>query len=150
MVSIVPSILLSLLPNWTACPQGEPVQLMVLVILGTDQNNKVNDKLREIAPELQKKDRTLKGFSLYKTISPSMKLGESIEIELHDKAKATITLGPKTDDAGRITLTVKPPKLDEIQYACTCGKFFPILTNYYTEDKKRLIIAVMAKPCKKK
>jgi hypothetical protein len=49
-----------------------------------------------------------------------------------------------------MTMTVKPPKLDEITYACACGKFFPIITNHLTPDNERLIIAVMAKPCKKK
>ncbi len=150
MASLIPAILCSILPGLARCPAEEPVKVMVLVILGTDQNNKVSDKLREIAPELRKKDETLKGFALYKTIDQPMRLGESVQLELHGKTKVTITLGEKTDENGRIVLTIKPPKLDEIQYACTCGRFFPILTNYYTPDKQRLIIAVMAKPCKKK
>lgn len=150
MTAIVPTILWAILPTCNACPPAEPVQVMVLVILGTDQNKDVNDKLRGIAPELRKKDETLTGFALYRTMNLQMKLGESIQVDLHGKAKATITLGEKTDDAGRIVLTIKPPKLDEIQYSCTCGLFFPILTNHYTVDKQRLIVAVMAKPCKKK
>jgi hypothetical protein len=150
MASVVQTILLCILPGCAPCPQAEPVQVMVLVILGTDQNDKVTDKLREIATELRKKDPLLKGFELYRTINPTMKLGESIEVELIGKTKMGITLGEKADEAGRYTLTIRPPKLDEVQYACTCGRFFPIFTNYYTQEKQRLIIAVMAKPCKKK
>jgi len=123
---------------------------MVLVILGTDQNKDVTEKLREIAPELKKKDDRLTGFTLHKTIDQPMRLGETVQVELIGKNKVTITLAEKTDETGRIILTIKLPKLDEFQYACTCGKFFPVLTNYYTAEKQRLIIAVMAKPCKKK
>lgn len=150
MTSVAPTFLLCMLPGLAPCPQPETVEVTVLVILGTDQNNNVTDRLREIAPELRKKDPTLKGFELYTTIKPRMKLGETVEVELIGKTKMGITLGEKADDMGRYTLTVKPPKLDEVRYACTCGRFFPILTNHYTQDKRRLIIAIMAKPCKKK
>ena len=53
MVSVVPTVLLCMLPGLAPCPQPETVQVMVLVILGTDQNNKVTDKLRDIAPDWQ-------------------------------------------------------------------------------------------------
>jgi hypothetical protein len=149
MVSFVPTLLLSLIPGAAPCPQGEPVKVMVLVILGTPQNDKVSEKLREIAPELRKKDPSLKGFELHKTIDRPMRLGESAEFELIGKVKMVVALGEKADEMGRYTLTIKPPKLDEVQYACTCGRFFPVFTNLYIAEK-RLIIAVAAKPCKKK
>lgn len=151
MGTFLPTLVLSMLASAAPCPPAEPVQAIVLVILGTSKNKDVHERLREIAPELRKKDPTLTGFDLSKTINlPNMRMGESREVDLHGKSKAIITIGEKTDDEGRIVLTVKPPKLDEIQYACTCGKYFPIFTNYYTPDKQRLIIAIMAKPCKKK
>jgi len=99
---------------------------------------------------LQKKDKSLTGFELKQTLKWSLGMGESKQMELVDKEKLTVTVNDKTDDAGRATITIKPPKLDEITYACTCGKYFPILTNYYTANNKRLIIAVAASPCKKK
>lgn len=150
MLSIVPSVLLCMLPGAAPCPPDEPVKVMVLVILGSKTDNMVTDKLAEIAAELRKKDPTLKGFILHKTIDHPMKLGETAQFELVPKARLVVTLGEKPDELGRFTLTIKPPKLDEFQYACTCGKFFPVFTNHYTADQRRLIIAVMAKPCKKK
>jgi hypothetical protein len=131
-------------------PKDEPIKVVVLVILGTDKNNDVNERLKEIAPKLQEKDKTLTGFELHKVVDHSIKMGDSKQIDLCTKMKLSVTVNEKTDDAGHVTLTIKLPKLDEITYDCTCGKFFPILTNCYTPDNKRLIVAIMAKPCKKK
>jgi hypothetical protein len=132
-----------------AAKEDPPIKVMVLVILGNDKNTEINERLREIAPELKKKDPKLTGFSLFRTSNPSMKMGESKQIDLIDKEELKVTVNEKTDDAGNVTITIKPPKVDAITYSCTCGKFFPVFTNYYTADNKRLIIAVMAKPCKK-
>jgi len=123
LLPMITGLLMSISSGYV-CPKTEPIQVVVLVILATDQNSEVSERLKEIAAEIRKKDPQLTGFSLQTTLN-------------------------KTDDAGRMTITVKPPKLDEITYTCTCGKFFPIITNHYTIDKQRVIIAVMAKPCKK-
>jgi hypothetical protein len=134
-----------------ACgPAAEPVQVFILVILATDKDNLVSERIQEIAEEAKKKDKTLTGFVLYGTSRKSVRMGDSAQFNLVGKAKAEVTVNAKTDDEGRVTLTIKPPTLDEITYSCTCGKFLPILTDYYTPDRKRLIIAVMARPCKKK
>ena len=152
MIPLAPALLIALIScidEPCPAPKSEPIKVMVLVILGTDKEDAINERLKEIAPELKKKDKTLTGFDLHKTINSTIKMGESITLELIDQAKITVMVSEKTDDEGRATITIKPPKLEEITYGCTCGKFFPILTNYYTADNKRLIIAVMAKPCKK-
>jgi hypothetical protein len=148
MLSLIAAFLMSA-PN---CPpaKGESIQVVVLVILATDKNEKVHERLTEIAAEIRKKDPQLTGFDLHKTFNKLVPLGENVDLELIGKAKAQLLINEKTDDEGRMTITVKPPMLDEITYACTCGKFFPIITNCYTPEKQRVIIAVMAKPCKKK
>lgn len=150
MVTFLAAILFSVSAAGHSCPKTDVVQVYILAILATEKNSSVHDKLKEIAGEVRKKDPSLTGFDLHKTINKTLKIGESEEIELIGKARVSITVNEKTDDEGRMTITVRPPKLDEITYACTCGKFFPIITNYYTSDKQRLIIAVMAKPCKAK
>jgi hypothetical protein len=148
MFSLIAAFLMSA-PN---CPptKGESIQIVVLVILGTDKNEIVHERLPEIAAEIRKKDPQLTGFDLHKTFNKAIRLGENVDLELIGEAKAQLIINEKTDDEGRLTVTVKLPKLEEITYACTCGKFFPIITNQYTSDKRRVIIAVMAKPCKKK
>ncbi len=149
MIAVLPMLLSSILAL-SEDPPPESIKVCVLVILGSTQNDEVHALLKEIAPELRKKDPQLKGFELYKTHNPSIKKGDPASLDLIDKEKVVVTVNEKTDDEGRFTLTIKLPMIDEIKYCCTCGKFFPIMTNYYTEDKRRLIVAIMAKPCKKK
>lgn len=143
------AFLLTFSPACAPGPSAEPVQVMILVILATDKDAKVSERIKDIAAEAMKKEPRLTGFVHVNTINQSLKMGESARVELVEKAKADVTVNAKTDDEGRITLTIKPPKVEKITYSCTCGKFLPIMTDYYTAENKRLIIAVMAKPCKK-
>jgi hypothetical protein len=129
---------------------GEPVQVVVLVVLASDKGTKVDEKVAAIASEVTKKNPQLTCFRLLDTVNQNVPIGELKAIELVEKATMDLVINEKTNDEGRMTMTVKPPKLDEITYACTCGKFFPIITNYYTANGERLIVAIMAKPCKKK
>jgi len=147
--SLIAAILLAATTD-PVCPKTEPIQVVVLVILASDKSTEINERLRDIAAEIRKKDPQWTGFELHKTLSKSIVIGEVLQIELVGKAKAELTINEKTDDNGRMTITVKPPKLDDITYTCTCGKFFPIITNHYTAEKERVIIAIMAKPCKGK
>ena len=63
------------------------------------------------------------------------------------KEVVEVTVNKERDEKGRITLTIKPPKLEPIEYECACDKFFSIATQQFVgEGKKReqLFIAVMA------
>ena len=46
-------------------------------------------------------------------------------------------------------MTIKPPMLGDITYTTCCERFFPIVTRHVTQDKERLIIAIMVEQCKK-
>jgi hypothetical protein len=144
-------LLLTLAPGAGACPSAEdrPIQVTIVVVLATDKDMVIDEKVKEIAAVAREKDRKLTGFKHVNTICESIKMGGSIKPKVVENATCEVTVNAKTDDEGRVTLTVKPPKVDQITYSCTCGKFLPILTDYYTADKKRLIIAIMARPCKK-
>jgi len=64
-----------------------------------------------------------------------------------------VTVNKERNEEGKITLTIKPPKLDQITYACTCNKFFSMATQHHVgkgKDREQLFIAVMAAPCGKK
>jgi hypothetical protein len=145
-------VMLTVSPGCAQTPHAptEPIQVMILVILATDKDQIVSEKIKEVAAVAREKDPTLTGFLLVNTIKEPIKMGGSKQFDLVGKTKVDVTVNAKTDDEGRVTLTIKPPKMDKITYSCTCGKFLPILTEHYTSDNKRLIIAIMAKPCKKK
>jgi hypothetical protein len=150
MFALLTAILIAEPAPAAPCPKAEPIQLVVVVILANDKNTKIDDRIREVAAEVSKKDPQLTGFEHHKTFKKSLKIGDNVQVDLVGNAKAEVRVNEQTDNHGRVTITIKPPMLDEITYACTCGKFFPIITNHYTPEKKRLIIAVMAQPCKKK
>ena len=67
--------------------------------------------------------------------------------DLVEKQKLAVKIDAPRGADGKIGLTITPPKLGDISYECTCGKFFPVVTPYKTEKGRQLIVAVMAKPC---
>ena len=61
-----------------------------------------------------------------------------------------VTVNKERNEKGRITLTIKPPKLGQVTYDCVCDKYFSIATQHHEgkgKDRAQLFIAVMAKPC---
>jgi hypothetical protein len=131
-----------------ACPADDkPVSVTVVIILATDQNTNVDMKLKELAKEVQKRDPKLTGFKLVATESKSIPVGGNVTINLTDKQVLKVTVNQAKDANGRITLTLQPPAMDAVNYACTCDKFFPVVTPHRTKSGEQLIIAVMAKPC---
>lgn len=124
------------------------VQVTVIAILATDQNDKVERQLECIAKEIQKKDPKLTGFQLAQTNSESCVVGKATKFALVDKEIAEVIVRHAANKENRVCLKVKPPQMGEITYSSTCGKFFPILTRYQTMNNERLIIAIMVKPCR--
>ena len=125
----------------------KPVSVTVVIVLATDQNATVDPKLKELAKEVQKHDPKLTGFKLVATECKSVPVGESATINLTDKQVLKLTVDRSKDKDGRISLTLDPPGMDAVTYACACDKFFPVVTPYRTKSGEQLIIAVMAKPC---
>jgi hypothetical protein len=134
-------------PSAVRC--AEKVQVTVLSILATDKSRKVDDRLKEIAEEVRKKEPKLTGFRLERIYQKSHAPGQCETVKLVDKECVDLCVNEKTDAEGRVTLTIKPPEMGEITYACRCGAFFLVVTNYRTAgpNRERLIIAVMARPC---
>ena len=125
----------------------KPVSVTVVIVLATDQNKTVHPKLKELAKEVQKHDPKLTGFKLVATERKSIPVGASTTINLTDKQVLKVKVNRSKDEEGRITLTLNPPGMDAVNYACACDKFFPIVTPHCTRSGQQLIIAVMAKPC---
>ncbi len=133
---------------FVSCKADEqPVSVTVVIVLATDQNSNIDPKLKELAKEVQKRDPKLTGFKLVATECKSIPVGESATINLTDKQVMKTTVNQAKDENGRITLTLNPPGMDAVNYACACDKFFPVVTPHRTKNGEQLIIAVMAKPC---
>lgn len=133
---------------FVACPADDkPVSVTVVIVLASDQNAKVHPKLKELAAEVQKRDPKLTGFRLVATESKSVPVGGSATINLTDKQTLKVKVNRAKDEEGRITLTLDPPGMDAVNYACACDKFFPVVTPHRTKSGEQLLIAVMAKPC---
>jgi hypothetical protein len=131
-------------------PEDQKVQVKVLAILASEHHKEVSPKLAEFARHVQKKDKALTGFKLDRTTDLPMKLGETKEFPLVGKEVVEIKVNPDKTEEGRIILTITPPKMGPITYACACDVYFPIATHHYVgkgKDKERLFIAIMAKPC---
>ena len=103
------------------------------------------------APALKKKNPKLTGFTLERSTCKSLKVGDKDLIHLVDKEFVEVKLRVKDDTTNRVSLTLKPPTMGEMEIDTCCGKYFPLFTGYRTKDKDEvLIIAVMVKPCMKK
>src|SRR5438094_1364497 len=135
---------------FVSCPTDAPVQVTVVIVLATTENSTVDPKLKELAKEVQKRDPKLTGFKLVATECKSVPVGETATISLTDKQVLKLTVDAAKDANGRISLTLNPPGMDAVNYACACDKFFPVVTPHRTKSGEQLIIAVMAKPCTKK
>ena len=132
------------------CPTDDPVRVTVVVVLATDGHAKVDPKLADLAKQVRKRDETLTGFVLGPAEAKSIPVGGSHTFELVDgqELKVTVTRGKGAD--GKISLTIKPPGLENVTYGCACDKFFPVVTPHRTKKDEVLIIAVRAKPCTQK
>jgi hypothetical protein len=135
------------------CPREEcaneaaPVRVTVVVVLASAENTTVDPKLKELAAEVQKRDKKLKGFKVLETSAKSIAVGDSAKFSLVEKQELSIKVEKPKDENGRVGMTIKPPELGEIKYTCACDKYFPIVTSYKTKSGETLIILVMSKPC---
>jgi hypothetical protein len=128
--------------------QSGNIKVTVIAIVATDKNAEISKELADIAPELQKKEPKLTGFTLERATCKSMKIGDKDSFHLVDKEFVEVKLRVKNDN--HVSLTIKPPTMGEVDYTTCCGKFFPMFTSYRTKEKgELLIVAVMVKPCMK-
>jgi hypothetical protein len=128
--------------------EDEPkITVKVVAVLATSKNKEVDEKLKCLATEVQKKEPTLTGFQLKTCSCTKLSVGEKFKFPLVDDevAEVSIQKGPGKNDW--IGLTIKPPLMGKIVYDSCCEKFFPIMTRYQTKNGERLIIAVCVHCC---
>jgi hypothetical protein len=141
------TVLISLFAPSRCCGGEDPVRVTVVVVLASTEKTGIDPKLVDLAKEVQKRDEKLLGFKLVSSEAKSVPVGDSTTFKLVDKQELKVKVEKPKDDNGRVGLTIKPPDLGEVTYACSCEKFFPVVTPYKTKTGEVLIIAVMAKPC---
>ena len=144
------AFLFSVLSPACRCGDEQPVRVTVVVILATTENNVIDPILTDLAKEVRKREPKLIGFKVSTTECKSIKVGDSAAIKLVEKQELTVKVEKPKDEAGRISLTITPPQLGDITYACTCDKYLPVVTPHRTVKGETLILAVMAKPCTQK
>ena len=146
----LPLALSCLLAAAPAADTADETRVCVVAIIATDRNTTVDEKIKCIAKEVQKKEPTLTGFRMATTNCKPLTAGARESFPLVEGEVASVLVEGKCK-GDRVRLTVKAPLMGEITYSTTCGKYFPIVTRYQTKDKDRLIIAIMVKPeCKGK
>lgn len=129
---------------WAAEPA---IKVSVVAILASDRDNKIDPQLQNIAEEVQRRiDPKLTSFRLDKMCCKSVKIGNRDTFDLGHDQVAVITVESK-DDEGRIQLRVAPPRMGEITYQTTCGKFLPMVTRFRTKKNELLLLAVRVQPC---
>jgi hypothetical protein len=132
-------------------PKDDEIEVKVLAILASEHHTKVHPKLTEFAKQVQKKEPKLTGFKLHRTDDESFKLGETKKFPMPGGDAVEVTVNKERDEKGRVTLTIKAPKLEPIKYECACDKYFSVATQQFVgqgKDQEQLFVAVMAKPCK--
>lgn len=134
----------------SACPPAEEIEVKVLGILASEHHKKVDGKLTEFAKHVQKKQPGLTGFKLDHTEEQTLKLGETKKFKTTGGQVVEVTVNKDRNEKGRITLTIKPPKMGQITYECVCDKFFATATEHHEgkgKDRAQLFVAVKASPC---
>jgi uncharacterized membrane protein YfhO len=138
---------------WTALAVAAPallraedtVKVTVIAILASDKHKEVDKRLVAFAEEVQKKNPNLTGFRVDRTTTETLTLGVTKTFRLTDDQTADLTANSSQTEAGKIIMTIKPPKNDQITYKCVCDRFFSMATQYVNKDKEQLFIAVTGK-----
>src|SRR4051812_41477897 len=109
-----------------ACPPADEIEVKVLAILASEHHTDVDKRLTQFAKHVQKKDPSLTGFKVDRSAEDTLKLGETKKFALTGGQVVEVTVNKERNEKGRITLTIKPPKLNQITYECVCDKYFSI------------------------
>jgi hypothetical protein len=127
----------------------DSVKVTVVAVLASSQHTDIDKRLKDLAPELKKKDPSWTGFEVERSCAESMKIGEPKTFTLTDDFKVTLTLTGRTEKGGA-KMDVAASTIEGFSYSCCCSKYFPFDAHFDTKSKKRLVVAVMVEPCEKK
>lgn len=134
---------------WACEPDAPParVRVTVVAVLAGPGEPETPAKLAALAAEVRESEPKLTRLRLEKSLARSIPIGGKETFALLDDASLEVTVEAGMDARGRVTLTIVPPKMKPVRYACRCGKYFPLLTPHATKAGERLVIGVMGEPC---
>ena len=125
----------------------DSVRVSVVAILATEKNDKIDPKLECMAKEVQKHDPKLTGFRIVKMTTKSLPMGGKDDFELCAEQCLHVVVEKKGDEEGRFQMKITPPRMGDITYTTTCGKFFSIITPFRDKEDELLIVGVRILAC---
>jgi hypothetical protein len=128
-------------------PAEKKIRITLVVVLAGERGDKVQEELKCLAEAVRKKYPDLKAFRIASMKCQEVAEKERVEFKLPEKQKAELVINCACDHKKKVCLTVAAPTLGEIEYGTVCGKFLPIITDYYTRNDERVILAVRVQPC---
>jgi hypothetical protein len=135
-----------------ACPccvdDKDPVKVTLVVIFASEEGNTIDKELKAVAEEVQKMNPNFKSFKLHTMQSKSLKPGEKVSMPIVENKKLDMLIKNGADKNNRVTLSIFPPEIGEIEYQTVCGKFLPIVTRCKTKAGERIILAIRVQPCR--
>jgi hypothetical protein len=145
---------LGLLTTLAVMALGQPptaparrVKVTLVVILASEQGNKIEPLVKCIADQVRKRDPQLKSFRVGSMSKKSLAVGETAAFLVMKGESAQVVIRQAADSSNHVELAITPPCQGEIVYRTVCGKFLPIVTRCVNDKKERLILAVRVQPC---
>jgi hypothetical protein len=127
-------------------PKGN-VKVSIVVVVASENDDKIDPKLKAIAEEVQQVDPKLKGFRLVKMVCLSIPPQGKESFDLLADQKAIVQIEQPADKENKVTLKLTPPLMGDITYTTCCGKFLPVVTRYRPNPGELLLFAVRVQPC---
>jgi hypothetical protein len=128
-------------------PTEKKIRVTLVVVLASERGDKVQVELKCLAEAVRKKYPAMKSFRIGSMKCQDVAEKDRVEFKLPEKQKAEVVVNCACDHQKKVCLAVAAPTLGEIEYLTVCGKFLPIITDYYTQNDERVILAVRVQPC---
>lgn len=128
--------------------EKDPVKVTLVVILASEEGNTIDKRLTKVAEEVQKLHPKLKSFTYKSEERQSLKPNEKVSMLCVDEKTAEIVIKHGADKDNRVSLSVKPPDMNKIDYQSVCGKFLPIVTPCKTKKGECVILLIRVEPCR--
>lgn len=128
--------------------EKDPVKVTLVVILASEEGNTIDKRLTKVAEEVQKLHPKLKSFAYKSMESKSLKPNEKVSMLCADEKMVELVIKHGADKENRVSLAVKPPGMNGIEYQSVCGKFLPIVTPCKTKKGECVILLIRVEPCR--
>jgi hypothetical protein len=134
-------------PGHDACCEEDGVAVSVVAVLATDQNDKIDPRIKCIADEARNHDPTLTGFRIAARSTQTVPVGGRYDFDLGCDQTLRVVVQQKNDKEDCYRLIITPPQMGKIKYTTTCGKYIPVMTPFKTKDGELLIVAICVRNC---